>query len=968
MRGRKLLIFAGVIVSILCLGGVAQARPPYPASPPNFAHPGSPYNGDDVYSPVGGDLDRDLVVVLMNFTDVSIPASRDAAFYSNQIFGSGFGTLRDYFLKNSFGKFVVSPAKETDTSNNGATNDGIVTVNAGETLAAFNARTDQSRSRLVIDKADPSINYASYDTNNDGNVTDKELGILYIRAAQPTTTNSDNCGATRGEDSGTNDGKNVVVRIAGGTSATDLITHIHEIGHSMLHMRDMYGFGPGSFDITGPTCGYNDSTFFGINAWQKMNWGWINPTVVTADGYYNVQRADSNPQAFILYDTSKGTQNYFIVENRQQPANTYDQNTQDNGLVIWRIDESQYNSSNNNVRPMEIMRADGATATGPVQCNASDPPPGSCFSSGADGDAWDAGDTNFPQRTMSRPWRDGSASNVAVRAIGRSGATMRAYFDVRGPGVLVDPTVQSGGDEGRPIQVNVTPEESNPVTFPVVNTGEATDSFNFNVGSLPGGWSATTDNRSLGASAGAVASINVTPDANAPTGPVNVQAVGTSTSDNTVTSSLGFTLNVVLDRTNLDYTGDDSVPYGEPAAFAATVTDPDDPGTPPVANIPVTFSLSNGTDTQSTTANSGSDGVASANPTLTVPPGNYTLTVSSPRVGKHDAKSITLPYTVERRPTILTYNGETTKDYSDPASVSAILTDGINGSPLSGKSIDFTLGSQSTSGATSSGTGTATGTIVINQPSGSYSVGSSFAGDSIYLPSSDSDPFTITKEKLSFSYTGDTLTSMTSTPTLTAQATEESDGSPGDLALAEAHFRLNPTLTTTPYDYVTSVSNGGVASTPATSLPVDLWTIDISVPSSNQYWQGNTSNAAELVVFDPNAHITGAGSGLDSGGQRAQVNLEGKYKADSPTGNVKVQSAGGNFTGSGFDWIVQVGNKAIFQVEGAVGLQSATLRLRLLDAGEPSRSDTFRAVETGLLGPLYDSGVVALDRGNLQTH
>ena len=59
---------------------------------------------------------------------------------------------------------------------------------------------------------------------------------------------------------------------------------------------------------------------------------------------------------------------------------------------------------------------------------------------GASDDAWDPSDVQTPQTTMDRPWSNGTASNVAVRAIGPRGTTIRAYFDVRGPGILVNPS------------------------------------------------------------------------------------------------------------------------------------------------------------------------------------------------------------------------------------------------------------------------------------------------------------------------------------------------------------------------------------------------------------------------------------------------------------------------------------------------------------------------------------------------
>ena len=121
----------------------------------------------------------------------------------------------------------------------------------------------------------------------------------------------------------------------------------------------IYGYGVGSLDIGGPTCGGADTDMFEVNAWQKTHFGWITPTVVTQDGYYNVRRADTTGDAFILYDPSRGVNDYFIVETREPTAGTYDKDASDSGLVIWRADESKWGDAT--LRAIEIMRADGAT-------------------------------------------------------------------------------------------------------------------------------------------------------------------------------------------------------------------------------------------------------------------------------------------------------------------------------------------------------------------------------------------------------------------------------------------------------------------------------------------------------------------------------------------------------------------------------------------------------------------------------
>ncbi|MDQ1680307.1 MAG: hypothetical protein QOI42_1166, partial [Frankiaceae bacterium] len=619
---------------------------------PSPAHDFGPVAGaNPLYTAANGANPRPLLVILVTFSDLASPAGFTEANTASRVFGPAFPNLASYYTATSFGKMTFTPAPETC----GTTNDGVVTVNVG-TSVAWLAQADHTENRTVLDAVNAlgCVNFAAYDRNSDGKLTDDEVSFLLIDA-----TNR-NCGATRSIDPGAvYNGKTIDPgrSMSMSASGTNIITLAHEVGHQALGTRDLYGFGVGSFDLFGPTCGALDSTMFEFNAWQKLHLGWLTPTVVTKDGYYNVPRADTSPTAFILYDPARGTNDYFMVENREPTPGTYDQNATDKGLVIWRADDSQYGSGVDTVRPIDIMRPDGTTNAG---CSA-----GGCYG-GSNGDAWDPSDPASPQRTMTRTWRDGTAAKVAVRAIGDAGGTMRAYFDVRGPGVLVDTY-----DLNKAAPTNVTLGTPGAISFPVMNTGEASDSFNFTAGALPAGWTATTDTQTLGAGAGSIAHIQVTPPITATTGVYTLNAVGTSTSDSSITTTTTFKVNVV------------------------------------------------------------------------------------------------------RRPTTIVYTGDLTADYHDPAALTATLTDTLTGTPLTGKSVSFTLGTQ-TAGATTAAGGIASTSVVVDQAPGPVLVSSTFAGDATYLSSFDAKTFTITREETTTTYVGPTVILQgASGVTLTARLLED---------------------------------------------------------------------------------------------------------------------------------------------------------------------------------------------------
>jgi Bacterial Ig-like domain (group 3) len=105
--------------------------------------------------------------------------------------------------------------------------------------------------------------------------------------------------------------------------------------------------------------------------------------------------------------------------------------------------------------------------------------------------------------------------------------------------------------------------------------------------------------------------------------------------------------------------------------------------------------------------------------------------------------------------TTLTYNGQTSQDFHDTATLAATLVNTDNGTGVSGATIDFALGTQSCSGVTN-GAGHASCGFVIDQAPGGYTVTASFAGDARHKPSSASRAFTVTREETAIAYTGGT--------------------------------------------------------------------------------------------------------------------------------------------------------------------------------------------------------------------
>ncbi len=105
--------------------------------------------------------------------------------------------------------------------------------------------------------------------------------------------------------------------------------------------------------------------------------------------------------------------------------------------------------------------------------------------------------------------------------------------------------------------------------------------------------------------------------------------------------------------------------------------------------------------------------------------------------------------------TAITYAGDLSADFNDPAHLSAMLQDTSMSPavPVSNEAVTLALGPQSCVGTTDS-TGVAACTLTPNGKAGNYSASASFAGDATFQASSASAPFVVTLEEATLTYTG----------------------------------------------------------------------------------------------------------------------------------------------------------------------------------------------------------------------
>jgi len=387
----------------------------------------------------------------------------------------------------------------------------------------------------------------------------------------------------------------------------------------------------------------------------------------------------------------------------------------------------------------------------------------------------------------------------------------------------------------------------------------------------------------------------------------------------------------------------------QPGSCTATVDDTD-AGTRSIPPGTVTFSRSGtgagGFDTTSCALNPIPGDSDSSRCTVTYTPtsGAGTHTVRGDYGGSslHKTSYGTFGITVNKRPTKLVYSGDTSGDYSDVVTLRAKLTDETDPSSpvaLSGRTITFTIGSQSATASTDA-LGVASTTLTLTQKAtATYTVDSSYAGDATYTSASDSDPFTINREKATIEYTGDTLKSTgstasnsTATLSLSALVREEADGSLGDkLGEQKLTFTVygstdttmsSPKFTCSANITPSATPGQGTAGCTTTQLAADNYIVKIVMGdkvANVGYYQA--------PVEDPTVTITIAGTGFTtcggwlnetSLGSRSNFGFTVKYLKNANVqgnslyiyrrtlaANTVANPAGGYLPAGAYNWIIK---------------------------------------------------------------
>ncbi|QMV40329.1 carbohydrate binding domain-containing protein [Cohnella cholangitidis] len=314
-----------------------------------------------------------ILVLLVQFNNINIQYS-DAE-WNNTFFNTTGKTVRNYYREVSNNRLDLVPAAETS----GTPNDGIIKVSLNIPHTAGSQTVKDA-----LTAADPYINYAAFDTDGNGAISNDELHVVTILAGYENSYTSTQPGVWGhknnliGSDVPILDGKRLCDYYNGGGYTQQGEKHdqhratigilAHELGH-MLGLPDLYDTdystsGVGIHSLMGlGSWGSLANEFLGatpvhLDAWSKATLGFVDPIIANSStaAAYSLKSHSTGAYNVVKLPTSDPNQ-YFLLENRQLEGYDASLNVASGGIAIWHIDESIGTNSDERRRKVDLEAA-----------------------------------------------------------------------------------------------------------------------------------------------------------------------------------------------------------------------------------------------------------------------------------------------------------------------------------------------------------------------------------------------------------------------------------------------------------------------------------------------------------------------------------------------------------------------------------------------------------------------------------
>lgn len=302
-----------------------------------------------------------VIVVLVQFSDKPLAPGRKQ-YFEDLFFSTGkiaTGSVKEYFADVT-GKKIKIAGEVAGPYQLPRTLAQYAGGGSGIDNPLPNSRTMARDAALL---ADPHVAFAQYDNDGDGFVD--AYVIVHAGRGAEETGNPNDIWSHKWVLSGgalAVDGSQVFGYLTVPEDAK-LGVCAHELGHLLFGFPDLY-------DIDGDAEGVGNWCLMGGGSWNggghtpahpsawcksKQNWAVVNN--VTTNARRTIRNVQTSRKVWRLWNNGANSQEYFLAEYRPQTG--YDKHLPGPGLLVWHIDDSIDDNSNQAHPKVALLQADG---------------------------------------------------------------------------------------------------------------------------------------------------------------------------------------------------------------------------------------------------------------------------------------------------------------------------------------------------------------------------------------------------------------------------------------------------------------------------------------------------------------------------------------------------------------------------------------------------------------------------------
>ena len=337
---RKTLVIVGLCVLFLLVAIKSVAMPPYPDSTGGLAaaYADISHLVDHEYGPAVQTTGIwNHITICVDFTDK--PFQTPLEFFDSLVYGDKFGTVKDFYARNSYEKFTLNTHHLPSNLYVRAPKPYTYYVNGG-----YGFSPSSNLNILVadiLDAIDTIIDFSTYTNPESMDI----LGVSIIHAGKGAerTQSPYDIWSHAGTANQTRDGvfiRRYTMSPELNNTPGDIASRVfvHELAHILglpdLYDRDGSSRPVGAWSIMGRS---GTKLPMNFDAWCKLQMGWVVPRVIDVEELTILRSAQDCDTVLMINGPDELS--YYLVENRQRVG--YDDNAPWHGLLIWRIDETK---------------------------------------------------------------------------------------------------------------------------------------------------------------------------------------------------------------------------------------------------------------------------------------------------------------------------------------------------------------------------------------------------------------------------------------------------------------------------------------------------------------------------------------------------------------------------------------------------------------------------------------------------